>query len=202
MHEDAVGALKNTAEVVYLRVAKPNNLFLTNSYNPPDLTSSKPFSLFVSVSDFTRHKDTFSGFRDIGTAGWLKSDQITLKQNVQRLYLCISKTVHPQKWQLFLVLSKSLRSLWEFCDNSTLRCTGLGFFSLFAFSQKLNIFPWPESVTWWKPARVIKNYSTEILFATVFQEMIIEYFIQNIDKISHSTSTLSQWKRKRPWDIT
>lgn len=41
MHEDAVGALKNTAEVVYLRVAKPNNLFLTNSYNPPDLTSSK-----------------------------------------------------------------------------------------------------------------------------------------------------------------
>lgn len=45
MHEDAVGALKNTAEVVYLRVAKPNNLFLTNSYNPPDLTSSKPPSL-------------------------------------------------------------------------------------------------------------------------------------------------------------
>ncbi|XP_056140993.1 disks large homolog 4 isoform X2 [Lampris incognitus] len=40
MHEDAVGALKNTAEVVYLRVAKPNNLYLTNSYNPPDLTSN------------------------------------------------------------------------------------------------------------------------------------------------------------------
>uniref|UniRef100_A0A667XH66 Discs large MAGUK scaffold protein 4 n=1 Tax=Myripristis murdjan TaxID=586833 RepID=A0A667XH66_9TELE len=39
MHEDAVGALKNTAEVVYLRVAKPNNLYLTNSYNPPDLTT-------------------------------------------------------------------------------------------------------------------------------------------------------------------
>ncbi|XP_051528511.1 disks large homolog 4-like isoform X6 [Myxocyprinus asiaticus] len=40
MHEDAVGALKNTAEVVYLRVAKPNNLYLTNNYNPPDLTST------------------------------------------------------------------------------------------------------------------------------------------------------------------
>uniref|UniRef100_A0A9J7X3E9 Discs, large homolog 4a (Drosophila) n=1 Tax=Cyprinus carpio carpio TaxID=630221 RepID=A0A9J7X3E9_CYPCA len=40
MHEDAVGTLKNTAEVVYLRVAKPNNLFLTNNYNPPDLTST------------------------------------------------------------------------------------------------------------------------------------------------------------------
>ncbi|XP_061595658.1 disks large homolog 4 isoform X5 [Cololabis saira] len=50
MHEDAVGALKNTAEVVYLRVAKPNNLFLTNSYNPPDLTSST----FLSYS----HMDT------------------------------------------------------------------------------------------------------------------------------------------------
>ncbi len=49
MHEDAVGALKNTAEVVYLRVAKPNNLFLTNSYNPPDLTSSKPLSLIKSA---------------------------------------------------------------------------------------------------------------------------------------------------------
>lgn len=48
MHEDAVGALKNTAEVVYLRVAKPNNLFLANSYNPPDLTSSES-SLFESL---------------------------------------------------------------------------------------------------------------------------------------------------------
>uniref|UniRef100_A0A3B1JVN9 Discs large MAGUK scaffold protein 4 n=1 Tax=Astyanax mexicanus TaxID=7994 RepID=A0A3B1JVN9_ASTMX len=42
MHEDAVGALKNTAEVVYLRVAKPNNLYLTNNYNPPDLTTYSP----------------------------------------------------------------------------------------------------------------------------------------------------------------
>ncbi|XP_016360818.1 disks large homolog 4-like [Sinocyclocheilus anshuiensis] len=40
MHEDAVGTLKNTAEVVYLRVAKPNNMYLTNNYNPPDLTST------------------------------------------------------------------------------------------------------------------------------------------------------------------
>lgn len=39
MHEDAVGALKNTAEVVYLRIAKPSSLYLTNSYNPPDITS-------------------------------------------------------------------------------------------------------------------------------------------------------------------
>uniref|UniRef100_A0A7N6BQP5 Discs, large homolog 4a (Drosophila) n=1 Tax=Anabas testudineus TaxID=64144 RepID=A0A7N6BQP5_ANATE len=52
MHEDAVGALKNTAEVVYLRVAKPNNLFLTNSYNPPDLTSSTPLSWLTQTFCF------------------------------------------------------------------------------------------------------------------------------------------------------
>uniref|UniRef100_A0A7N6A5P2 Discs, large homolog 4a (Drosophila) n=1 Tax=Anabas testudineus TaxID=64144 RepID=A0A7N6A5P2_ANATE len=56
MHEDAVGALKNTAEVVYLRVAKPNNLFLTNSYNPPDLTSSTPLSWLTQTS--YSHMDT------------------------------------------------------------------------------------------------------------------------------------------------
>ncbi|XP_026110983.1 disks large homolog 4-like isoform X3 [Carassius auratus] len=58
MHEDAVGTLKNTAEVVYLRVAKPNNLYLTSSYNPPDLTST-----------YSPHLDT-----DIGHPNFLASD--------------------------------------------------------------------------------------------------------------------------------
>ncbi|KAK9974005.1 hypothetical protein ABG768_022116 [Culter alburnus] len=58
MHEDAVGALKNTAEVVYLRVAKPNNLYLTNNYNPPDLTST-----------YSPHMDT-----DLGHPNFLASD--------------------------------------------------------------------------------------------------------------------------------
>uniref|UniRef100_A0A674DGR3 Discs large MAGUK scaffold protein 4 n=1 Tax=Salmo trutta TaxID=8032 RepID=A0A674DGR3_SALTR len=39
MHEDAVSALKNTAEVVYLRVAKPSHLYTPDQYSPPDLTS-------------------------------------------------------------------------------------------------------------------------------------------------------------------
>ncbi|XP_076842171.1 disks large homolog 4-like isoform X6 [Brachyhypopomus gauderio] len=39
MHEDAVAALKNTAEVVYLRVAKAN-MYVQDTYNPPDITSS------------------------------------------------------------------------------------------------------------------------------------------------------------------
>ncbi|XP_034149243.1 disks large homolog 4 isoform X3 [Esox lucius] len=57
MHEDAVAALKNTAEVVYLRVAKPNNLYL-NTYNPPDLTST-----------YSPHMDT-----DLGHPTYLGSD--------------------------------------------------------------------------------------------------------------------------------
>ncbi|KAG9281562.1 hypothetical protein AMEX_G87 [Astyanax mexicanus] len=56
MHEDAVGALKNTAEVVYLRVAKPNNLYLTNNYNPPDLTST-----------YSPHLDTDLGHSYLGS---------------------------------------------------------------------------------------------------------------------------------------
>uniref|UniRef100_A0A8C8RFZ0 Discs large MAGUK scaffold protein 4 n=1 Tax=Pelusios castaneus TaxID=367368 RepID=A0A8C8RFZ0_9SAUR len=39
MHEDAVAALKNTYDVVYLRVAKPANMYLNDSYAPPDITT-------------------------------------------------------------------------------------------------------------------------------------------------------------------
>ncbi|ELK03786.1 Disks large like protein 4 [Pteropus alecto] len=40
MHEDAVAALKNTYDVVYLKVAKPSNAYLSDSYAPPDITTS------------------------------------------------------------------------------------------------------------------------------------------------------------------
>ncbi|KAM4728234.1 discs large homolog 1-like protein isoform 11-T11 [Anableps anableps] len=39
-HEHAVTALKNTPDVVYLKVAKPNSVFMNDSFAPPDLTSS------------------------------------------------------------------------------------------------------------------------------------------------------------------
>ncbi|KFQ91159.1 Disks large 4, partial [Nipponia nippon] len=39
MHEDAVAALKNTYDVVYLRVAKPAATFLGDAFAPPDVTS-------------------------------------------------------------------------------------------------------------------------------------------------------------------
>ncbi|XP_073726293.1 disks large homolog 1 isoform X6 [Misgurnus anguillicaudatus] len=41
-HEDAVTALKNTPDVVYLKVAKPTSVFMNDSYVPPDVTS--PYS--------------------------------------------------------------------------------------------------------------------------------------------------------------
>ncbi|XP_061878965.1 discs large homolog 1-like protein isoform X13 [Entelurus aequoreus] len=39
-HEHAVTALKNTPDVVYLKVAKPNSVFITDTFGPPDLTNS------------------------------------------------------------------------------------------------------------------------------------------------------------------
>ncbi|XP_064796809.1 disks large homolog 1-like isoform X26 [Oncorhynchus masou masou] len=39
-HEHAVTALKNTPDVVYLKVAKPNNVFMNDSFAPPDITNS------------------------------------------------------------------------------------------------------------------------------------------------------------------
>lgn len=43
LHEDAVAALKNTGEVVYLKVATPTSQYIhpADRYSPPDLTSCK-----------------------------------------------------------------------------------------------------------------------------------------------------------------
>lgn len=39
-HEEAVAALKNTSDMVYLKVAKPGNVHLNDMYAPPDYASS------------------------------------------------------------------------------------------------------------------------------------------------------------------
>ncbi|XP_073215027.1 disks large homolog 1 isoform X10 [Lepidochelys kempii] len=39
-HEEAVTALKNTSDFVYLKVAKPTSMFMNDSYVPPDITNS------------------------------------------------------------------------------------------------------------------------------------------------------------------
>lgn len=38
-HEEAVTALKNTSDVVFLKVAKPTSVFMNDSYAPPDVTN-------------------------------------------------------------------------------------------------------------------------------------------------------------------
>uniref|UniRef100_A0AAR2JJ23 Discs large homolog 1-like protein n=1 Tax=Pygocentrus nattereri TaxID=42514 RepID=A0AAR2JJ23_PYGNA len=43
-HEHAVTALKNTTDVVYLKVAKPNSVFMNDSFAPPDITNYPPQS--------------------------------------------------------------------------------------------------------------------------------------------------------------
>ncbi|CAL8368197.1 unnamed protein product [Boreogadus saida] len=39
-HEHAVTALKNTPDVVYLKVAKPHSVFMNETFAPPDITNS------------------------------------------------------------------------------------------------------------------------------------------------------------------
>ncbi|XP_066519083.1 disks large homolog 1 isoform X17 [Hoplias malabaricus] len=53
-HEDAVAALKNTTDVVYLKVAKPTSVFMNDSYAPPDVTNSysQQMENHISTSNF------------------------------------------------------------------------------------------------------------------------------------------------------
>ncbi|XP_073929569.1 disks large homolog 1 isoform X15 [Castor canadensis] len=41
-HEEAVTALKNTSDFVYLKVAKPTSMYINDGYAPPDITNSSP----------------------------------------------------------------------------------------------------------------------------------------------------------------
>uniref|UniRef100_A0A8D2JGR4 Disks large homolog 1 n=1 Tax=Varanus komodoensis TaxID=61221 RepID=A0A8D2JGR4_VARKO len=53
-HEEAVTALKNTSDFVYLKVAKPTSMFMNDSYTSPDITNSypQPAGSHVSPSTF------------------------------------------------------------------------------------------------------------------------------------------------------
>lgn len=37
-HEEAVAILKNTSDIVYLKVGKPTSVYLSDPYGPPDIT--------------------------------------------------------------------------------------------------------------------------------------------------------------------
>nr|XP_028587808.1 disks large homolog 1 isoform X6 [Podarcis muralis] len=53
-HEEAVTALKNTSDFVYLKVAKPTSMFMNDSYAPPDITNaySQPADNHISPSTY------------------------------------------------------------------------------------------------------------------------------------------------------
>lgn len=57
-HEEAVAALKNTSDMVYLKVAKPGPVHLNDMYAPPDYSSSTyiPLGGFF----FTLHHDSWA----------------------------------------------------------------------------------------------------------------------------------------------
>lgn len=46
-HEEAVAILKNTSDVVYLKVGKPTNVYLSDPYGPPDITHCKSVPLLL-----------------------------------------------------------------------------------------------------------------------------------------------------------
>lgn len=49
-HEEAVAILKNTSDVVYLKVGKPTNVYLSDPYGPPDITHCKSSPLVFELS--------------------------------------------------------------------------------------------------------------------------------------------------------
>uniref|UniRef100_A0A8C2XPY8 Discs, large homolog 2 (Drosophila) n=1 Tax=Cyclopterus lumpus TaxID=8103 RepID=A0A8C2XPY8_CYCLU len=48
-HEEAVSILKNTSDVVYLKVGKPTNVYLSDPYGPPDITHCKSSPLVFQL---------------------------------------------------------------------------------------------------------------------------------------------------------
>lgn len=48
-HEEAVAALKNTSDMVYLKVAKPGPVHLNDMYAPPDYSSSTYLPLIIAM---------------------------------------------------------------------------------------------------------------------------------------------------------
>ncbi|XP_063298810.1 disks large homolog 1 isoform X3 [Pelobates fuscus] len=56
-HEEAVTALKNTSDFVYLKVAKPTTMFMNDNYAPPDITHSYSQQLENHISPgYTTHQ--------------------------------------------------------------------------------------------------------------------------------------------------
>ncbi|XP_072349333.1 disks large homolog 4 isoform X4 [Scyliorhinus torazame] len=76
MHEDAVAALKNTSDIVYLKIAKATSLYINDTYAPPDITTS-----------YSQHLDS-----EMGHSNYLATDYTqTLTPTSPRRYSPIPK---------------------------------------------------------------------------------------------------------------
>lgn len=54
-HEEAVTALKNTSDFVYLKVAKPTSMYMNDGYAPPDITNCKSFCFNLSYFSIIKY---------------------------------------------------------------------------------------------------------------------------------------------------
>ncbi|XP_069928431.1 disks large homolog 1 isoform X11 [Oryctolagus cuniculus] len=78
-HEEAVTALKNTSDFVYLKVAKPTSMYMNDGYAPPDITnsSSQPIDNHVSPSSYLSQTPTSPARYSPVSKGMLGDDEIT-----------------------------------------------------------------------------------------------------------------------------
>lgn len=75
-HEEAVTALKNTSDFVYLKVAKPTSMFMNDSYAPPDITNCK-FILSFWFNNFPFKALTYFNFSILTVASFKKLYEAT-----------------------------------------------------------------------------------------------------------------------------
>ncbi|XP_008706573.1 disks large homolog 1 isoform X6 [Ursus maritimus] len=78
-HEEAVTALKNTSDFVYLKVAKPTSMYMNDGYVPPDITnsSSQPIDNHVSPSSYLGHTPASPARYSPVSKAMLGDDEIT-----------------------------------------------------------------------------------------------------------------------------
>lgn len=70
-HEEAVAILKNTSDVVYLKVGKPTNVCLSDPYGPPDIThcKSSPFVFNIGHHHLLSHFSHFHTSKQCNLTG-------------------------------------------------------------------------------------------------------------------------------------
>lgn len=97
-HEEAVAALKNTSDMVYLKVAKPGPVHLNDMYAPPDYSSSTylplptipSFEQIVKKNDQKNHQHTELVPSEVNKSreNIIAKGNLSLGAHIQMLYEC------------------------------------------------------------------------------------------------------------------